>query len=118
MEELKDYIMAEMLFDPTLDPDILIAEFLDGYYGSAAPFIRSYMDTMHASVNETGHFLKACCVQPPAGVRSQAIKKSTIALAVLRLIGVITGQQIVLDADGTAEVCNGIQGGFGRPLAI
>ena len=28
LEELKDYVMASMLWDPTLDPDTLIAEFL------------------------------------------------------------------------------------------
>lgn len=28
LEELKDYLMAEMLWDPTLDPDDLISEFL------------------------------------------------------------------------------------------
>jgi hypothetical protein len=56
-----------MLWDPSLDPDTLIAEFLTGYYGSAVPFVRTYMDTMHAAVKTTGHFLKACCVQPPAG---------------------------------------------------
>eukprot|EP01043_Picozoa_sp_COSAG02_P035846 COSAG02_NODE_2592_length_8465_cov_2.118695_7_plen_42_part_00 len=38
--------MAEKLWDPALDHDVLISEFLSGYYGSAAPFIRLYMDTM------------------------------------------------------------------------
>lgn len=28
LEELKDYLMAEMLWDPTLDPEALISEFL------------------------------------------------------------------------------------------
>jgi hypothetical protein len=68
MEELKDYVMAEMMWDPTLDSDALITEFLDGYYGHAAPFVRLYMDTMHAAVDETGHFLRACCTGPPAGI--------------------------------------------------
>ena len=67
MEELKNYVMAEMLWNPSLDPDTLIAEFLAGYYASAAPFVRTYMDTMHAAVKTIWHFLKACCVQPPAG---------------------------------------------------
>jgi hypothetical protein len=60
--------MAEMLWDPSLDPDKLISEFLSGYYQDAAPFVRLYMDTMHAAVSSTKHFLKACCVQPPAGI--------------------------------------------------
>ena len=69
MEELKDYVMASMLWDPTLDPDTLIAEFLSGYYGStASPFIRLYMDTMHDSVVKTNDTVVACCMPPPAGV--------------------------------------------------
>ena len=32
MEELKDYVMAEMMWDQTLDPDELISEFLVGEY--------------------------------------------------------------------------------------
>ena len=60
--------MAEMLWDPTLNPEVLVSEFIDGYYGNAAPFVRLYMDTMHAAVDETGHFLRACCVQPPTGI--------------------------------------------------
>jgi hypothetical protein len=35
LEELKDFVMAELLWDPTLDPDALIAEFIVGYYGEA-----------------------------------------------------------------------------------
>eukprot|EP01052_Picozoa_sp_SAG31_P027932 SAG31_NODE_2654_length_5292_cov_2.266898_4_plen_372_part_00 len=61
-------VMSEMMWDPTLDPTTLITEFLDGYYRAASPFIRLYMDTMHAAVDETAHFLRACCVQPPAGI--------------------------------------------------
>ncbi len=49
LEELKDYVMAEKLWDPSLDHEVLISEFLSGYYGSAAPFIRLYMDTMVSS---------------------------------------------------------------------
>ena len=69
LEELKDYVMANMLWDVSLDPDQLISEFLTGYYGTVAgPFIRLYMDTMHASVDATGYHLLACCTAPPAGV--------------------------------------------------
>ena len=54
LEELKDYVMATMLWDPTMQPDVLIDEFLGGYYGVlGSPFIRLYMDTMHAAVDET-----------------------------------------------------------------
>ena len=41
-----------MMWDPTQDPDALISEFLIGYYSElGAPFVRKYMDTMHAAVS-------------------------------------------------------------------
>jgi hypothetical protein len=41
MDALKDYVMGRMLWDVTLNPDALISEFLDGYFGTeAAPFVR------------------------------------------------------------------------------
>eukprot|EP01052_Picozoa_sp_SAG31_P026716 SAG31_NODE_2443_length_5682_cov_3.662428_3_plen_155_part_00 len=42
MDALKDYVMGRMLWDVALDPDDLITEFLEGYFGPAAPFIRLY----------------------------------------------------------------------------
>ena len=59
LEELKDYVMAEKLWDPSLDHEVLISEFLSGYYGSAAPFIRLYMDTMVSSCLVTRDTLHA-----------------------------------------------------------
>ena len=70
LEELKDFLMAELLWDASLDADALIAEFLVGYYGAVATkFIRLYMDTMHAAAKESNDFLKACCLHPPAGIK-------------------------------------------------
>ena len=66
--EMKDYVMAEMMWDPSLDPDVLITEFLKGYYSAGAPFIRRYMDTMHDAVLSSGYFLEFACMGPPAGV--------------------------------------------------
>ena len=62
LEELKDWVAAEMMWDPSLDPDELISEFLVGYYGSASPFIRRSMDIMHAAVNQTQFFLRITVV--------------------------------------------------------
>ena len=41
MDMLKNYVMGRMLWNVTLNPDDLISEFLTGYFGPAAPFIRS-----------------------------------------------------------------------------
>jgi hypothetical protein len=50
MEELKDYLMSAMLWDPTQDPALVTAEFLGGFYGpAAAPHIHDYLHTMTAA---------------------------------------------------------------------
>lgn len=46
MAELKAWLIAQMMWDPKQDPQMLIDEFLRGYYGAAAPFVRRYLELM------------------------------------------------------------------------
>ena len=57
MEFLKDYVMGKVLLDPSLDPYKLITTFLDGYYGPAAPFVRSYMDLFHGAIDDADYYM-------------------------------------------------------------
>ena len=51
MSELKDFVLSQLMFNPSLDADRLISRFLVGYYGEpAASFVRQYMDAMHDAV--------------------------------------------------------------------
>ncbi len=47
--ELRAWVLAQLLWRPTLDDRALINEFLDGYYGPAAGPIRRYMELMHSA---------------------------------------------------------------------
>jgi hypothetical protein len=47
--ELRAWVLAQLLWDPRQDDRALINEFLDGYYGPAAPHLRRYLDLMHAA---------------------------------------------------------------------
>jgi hypothetical protein len=47
-EELKSWVIAHMLWDPSQDPDALIAEFVRGYYGKAAQPVMAYLDHIAA----------------------------------------------------------------------
>jgi len=47
LEHLRTYVMAKCLWDRRQDPQVLIREFTDAYYGAAAPFIRDYIDLLH-----------------------------------------------------------------------
>jgi len=44
--ELRSWVLAQLLWNPWQDDRALIDEFLDGYYGRAAPYIRQYMAMM------------------------------------------------------------------------
>lgn len=62
MAELKAWVLAKMLWDPSRDPEALIQEFLSGYFGKAAPHIDAYMRTVHASVEKSDYKLR--CFTP------------------------------------------------------
>lgn len=47
--ELRAWVLAQLLWDPRRDDRALINEFLDGYYGPAAPAIRKYLELMHGA---------------------------------------------------------------------
>ncbi len=47
---LGGYITAKFLWNPDYDEDTAINEFLEGYYGKAAPPIRRYIDALHDRV--------------------------------------------------------------------
>jgi len=57
MAELRAWVLAKLLWDPTLDGQTLIDEFVDGYYGPAAPHIKAYLKTTHDAVEESGDHL-------------------------------------------------------------
>ncbi len=46
--ELKAWLLAKWLWNPELELEALLNDFLNGYYGAAAPLIRSYIDELHA----------------------------------------------------------------------
>ena len=44
---LGGYMTAKLLWNPSYDANKAMTEFLDGYYGKAAPAVRTYIDMMH-----------------------------------------------------------------------
>ncbi|MBU0638981.1 MAG: DUF4838 domain-containing protein [Planctomycetes bacterium] len=57
MAELRAWVLAKLLWDPTRDGQELIDEFLDGYYGSAAGPIRAYLKLTHDAVEASDDWL-------------------------------------------------------------
>lgn len=48
--ELRNYVMAQLMWNPECDTDVLIDEFLTGVYKNAAPFMRRYFDLIHRHI--------------------------------------------------------------------
>ena len=63
--DLRAWVIAKLLWNPDLDANLLIQEFLDGYYGPAAPFISSYISLLHDEVESSDYFMRIY-VEPTA----------------------------------------------------
>jgi hypothetical protein len=57
MAELRAWVLAKLLWNPNLDGQKLIDEFIDGYYGLAAPPIKEYLNVTHDAVEASGDWL-------------------------------------------------------------
>ena len=59
MADLKQYLIAKLLWNPDLNTDSIINDFMDKYYGPAAPFIKSYYEVSHKALieNQESEFL-------------------------------------------------------------
>ena len=56
--ELKNWLLMRLMWEPHLDPETLIDEFLRGYYGEAvAPLIEQYWDLLIARAEESKVYL-------------------------------------------------------------
>jgi hypothetical protein len=56
-KELRTYLIAKLLWNPDISIDSTMNDFLHGYYGNAAPFIREYIDQMHNAMEASGEQL-------------------------------------------------------------
>jgi len=88
MSELKAYLMAKLMWNPNRPTEPIIAEFLDGVYGKAAPYIRQWLDLLHAPEREravhakiydppTAPYLDAVLLQKGAELFDSAEKSVT-----------------------------------------
>ncbi|MEO8171587.1 MAG: DUF4838 domain-containing protein [Sediminibacterium sp.] len=53
LAELKSYLLAKLLWDPGIDVSKLTQDFLDSYYGKAAPAIADYISLIQKKVSTT-----------------------------------------------------------------
>lgn len=51
---LRAWLLAHLLWNPSLDEKKLMSEFINGYYGAAGPYIAKYLDLIHDSLSRSG----------------------------------------------------------------
>ena len=54
--ELRQWVLAKLMWDPSQDTDSLVRIFIKDYYGAAAPSIQSYFDLAQSQVKADTHF--------------------------------------------------------------
>ncbi len=57
MALLRSYLICKLMWNPESDDKAIINEFLNGYFGAAAPFIRQYIESMEKSLVSSGMVL-------------------------------------------------------------
>ncbi|MGE9313496.1 DUF4838 domain-containing protein [Niabella sp. CJ426] len=55
--ELRTYLVAKLMWNPNLNFNDLINEFLSGFYGDASGDVRKYIDVIHAEKDKTNDIL-------------------------------------------------------------
>ena len=63
---LRAWVLAHLMWKPDLDENVLKKEFMDGYYGAAAPHLMAYLDSMHNAAERSGVYLR-CFMNDTAG---------------------------------------------------
>ncbi len=58
LSELRSWVLAKLLWDPSRDGDALIREFVTGAYGPAAPAVRRYLDLRREAIRRAGNHVR------------------------------------------------------------
>ncbi len=57
MAELRSWVLGKLMWNPKLDGDALVEEFVNGYYGPAGKPVMAYIKLMHDAVDKSGDYL-------------------------------------------------------------
>ncbi|MCK4853208.1 MAG: DUF4838 domain-containing protein, partial [Bacteroidales bacterium] len=68
--ELRSYLTAQLLWDPDINQDSIITDFLNGYYQEAAPYVQNYITTIHDEIQKDDDFFLFLYGDPAQGFKS------------------------------------------------
>lgn len=86
MAELKAYLMARLMWDPTLDAGAIRAEFLQGYYRAAAPAVEEYLAIFERTFAQGGpdehlHLYRSLWANEANYLQRPVLDRARLALA-------------------------------------
>lgn len=76
--ELRAYLISKLLWDPYIDLDNTMDDFLNGYYGKAGKHIRKYIDRIHDELERSGQQLNI--FGHPSGAASTWLSNQNISI--------------------------------------
>ena len=68
--EFRSYLTARLLWNPDLEQDAVIADFMDGYYQEAGPYVQKYITAIHDEIRQDSGFFLFLYGDPAQGFRS------------------------------------------------
>ena len=75
---LKAYVIAKLMWNPSLDSDALIDDYLDGYYGPAAGrVLRRYLDFLESEMVKSGVMLEYGNASPSVWLSNTSLQQAT-----------------------------------------
>lgn len=63
---LRAWLISQLMWNPDLDERLLIREFMQGYYGPAAPHLIEYLAIIHDAAERSGTYLR-CFMEDTSG---------------------------------------------------
>jgi len=71
---MRGWVNTRLAWDPTLDPDALREEYLNGYFGPAGPYLQKYLVTMQRIL---GNQFLSCYISTPGWLNLEGLNELT-----------------------------------------
>ncbi|HPO15447.1 MAG TPA: DUF4838 domain-containing protein [Candidatus Hydrogenedentes bacterium] len=76
--ELRAWLLAHLMWEPSRDANALIDEFLNGYYGPAAWPLRRYIDRMHDAIGRSGATMRCYAQDTSSWLELDDLNEATV----------------------------------------
>ena len=73
--ELRNYLLCKLMWNPNCDIDLLRKEFMDCYYGAAAPYLNEYLDMQSDYVEREDYHLYIQEIHRPGYLENEWLEK-------------------------------------------